>query len=63
MKYTNILTFNTRAVVLILAVLVDQAWLYFLFELTVLNLILWFMVRRHEGICRRLREGIEGREA
>lgn len=52
MKYTNILTFNWRSIVLFITVLAGQPWLYFVFELTVLNILLIYMVRRHETICR-----------
>ena len=53
MKYTNILSFNTRTFALFAAVLLFQMpWLYFAFELTVLNVILIYMVVRHEKICR-----------
>ena len=39
MKYTNILTFNTRAIVLYLSVLAAVPYVYFLFEVTVLTAI------------------------
>lgn len=51
MKYTNILSFNTRAIVLFISVLVGLPWIYFVFELTVLNILLIYMVRKHEKIC------------
>ncbi len=51
MKYTNILSFNTRIIVLFISVLVDLPWLYFAFELTVLNILLLYMIYRHEHIC------------
>lgn len=54
MKYTNILSFNTRTFALFAAVLIFQMpWLYFAFELTVLNILLIYMVVRHENICKR----------
>lgn len=54
MKYTNILSFNTRAIVLAVAVVVCRMpWLYFAFELTVLNVLLVYMMVRHERICKR----------
>ena len=56
MKYTNILTFNWRTIALFISVLVNLPWLYFLFELTVLNVLLWYMRCRHEAICRELTE-------
>lgn len=52
MKYTNILTFNWRSIVLFITVLCGQPWLYFIFELTILNILLIYMVRRHEAICK-----------
>lgn len=65
MKYTNILSFNWRAIALFAALLVGMPWLYFAFELTVLNLLLVMMVVRHERICewfvKCLEEGKYGR--
>lgn len=59
MKYTNILSFNTRAFALFISILVFQMpWLYFAFELTVLNILLIYMTRRHEGICNKLLKGL-----
>lgn len=56
MKYTNMLTFNTRIIVLFLSVIVQMPYLYFLFELTVLNVMLIYMIKRHEGICDKFVE-------
>ena len=54
MKYTNILSFNTRTFALFAAILIFRMpWLYFVFELTVLNCILFYMVWRHEQICKQ----------
>lgn len=53
MKYTNILSFNTRTFALFAAILIFRMpWLYFAFELTVLNILLVYMMVRHERICR-----------
>ena len=54
MKYTNILSFNTRVFVLFISLLIDMPWIYFVFELTVLNGILIYMVYKHEKLCNRL---------
>ena len=55
MKYTNILSFNVRTIALFAAVLIFRMpWLYFAFELTVLNIILVYMMIRHERICTQL---------
>lgn len=48
MKYTNILSFNTRVVALFISICVNLPWLYFVFELTVLNGLLIYMIRKHE---------------
>ena len=52
MKYTNILTFNWRAIALFAALLIQMPVLYFVFELTVLNIVKVYLVYRHERICR-----------
>lgn len=60
MKYTNILSFNTRTFALFAAILIFQMpWLYFAFELTVLNIVLIYMMRRHESICKAFVEELE----
>lgn len=52
MKYTNILSFNWRTIALFTSLFLTMPWLYFAFELTVLNILLLYMVVRHERICR-----------
>jgi hypothetical protein len=52
MKWTNILSFNTRAIVLFISMLADLPWIYFAFELTILNIILIYMVAKHESVCK-----------
>ena len=37
MKYTNILTFNTRAIALYVSLLIGEPWLYFVFEIIVMT--------------------------
>lgn len=51
MPMTNILTFNSRAIVLYLSCLVDLPWLYFVFEIVVLSLLCEYMRWRHERFC------------
>ncbi|MDE5554036.1 MAG: CDP-alcohol phosphatidyltransferase family protein [Muribaculaceae bacterium] len=53
MKYTNILSFNWRCIALFVSLFLRMPWLYFAFELIVLNSLLIYMVLRHESICRR----------
>ncbi len=52
MKYTNILSFNWRVIALFTALFLQMPWLYFAFELTVLNVLLIYMIVRHERICK-----------
>ncbi len=59
MKYTNILSFNTRAIALFISALIGLPWIYFVFELTVLNILLIYMVRTHEKICKEFTKEIE----
>lgn len=54
MKYTNILTFNTRTIAMFISVIIRIPWLYFVFELVVLNSLLIYMIMRHENICKKL---------
>lgn len=61
MKYTNILSFNTRTFALFAAILIFRMpWLYFAFELTVLNILMIYMMIRHERMCRLFNEELEG---
>lgn len=52
MKYTNMLSFNTRIIALFLSVIFEIPWAYFAFELIVLNAMMVFMILRHEYICK-----------
>lgn len=54
MKYANILTFNTRAIALYISLLIGQPWLYIVFEITVMNVLFFYMRGRHESLCRQL---------
>ena len=54
MKYTNILTFDTRALVLFIVLLMKVPYLYFVFEITVLNILFFYMRYRHETLCKNI---------
>ncbi len=54
MPFTNILTFNTRAIALYTSCLIDLPWLYFLFEIVVMSALCEYMRRRHEAFCKEL---------
>jgi len=59
MKWANILTFNTRAIVLYVVVLTGVPWVYFLFEVTVMNVLFFYMRGRHEALCAHLTKQLE----
>lgn len=59
MKYGNMLTFNTRVIVLCVSILINKPWIYFVFEATILNGMLLYMITTHERICRSFGERID----
>ena len=59
MKYTNILSFNWRTIALFTSILACMPWLYFAFEFIVLNIILIYMIARHERICKDFTKRIQ----
>ena len=63
MKYANILTFNTRAIVLYISLLCFVPWVYFIFEITVMNVLFFYMRQRHEQLCRQLYQNLPTYEA
>lgn len=50
MKYTNIVQFNTRVIFLFLWLFLDQSWIYFFFDIFVLNPILIYMIVKQEQV-------------
>ena len=54
MKWANVLTFNWRSITLAVCLLCGCPWVYFVCELTLGNIILIYMICRHERMCRRL---------
>lgn len=59
MKYTNILTFNSRAITLFIALLINQLWIYIFFEMIVLMALFFYTKYCHEKLCSRLTQKIE----
>lgn len=59
MKYTNMLSFNTRVIALFISLFLDMPWLYFVFELTVLNGMLVYMIITHEHFCKIFTKQLE----
>ena len=54
MKYTNLLTFNSRAITIYVTCLLGCPWVYPLVELTVLQTMYVYMHRKHEKLCAAL---------
>jgi hypothetical protein len=52
MKYTNMLTFNTRVIALFISLFLHRPWIYFVFELTALNIMLLYMILKQESISK-----------
>lgn len=59
MKYTNILTFNTRAICIYVTCLLNCPWVYMLIEITVLNIMYIYMHKKHESLCKRITNKIK----
>ncbi|MCH4148781.1 MAG: CDP-alcohol phosphatidyltransferase family protein [Prevotella sp.] len=59
MKYTNMLSFNLRALCIYVTCLLGCPWLYFLIEITILNLIYIYMHRKHELLCTQMMEDLQ----
>ena len=54
MKYTNLLTFNTRAITIYVTCLLDCPWVYPLVEITVFQAMYMYMHSKHEKLCAEL---------
>ena len=54
LKYTNMLSFNLRSIVLFISVLCGHPWFYFVFEITVMNIMLFYMVSKYEQISKKI---------
>ena len=54
MKYTNLLTFNTRAITIYVTCLFDCPWVYPLVEITVFQAMYMYMHSKHEALCAQL---------
>ena len=54
MPYIDLFTFNGRTVVLFAVMLFGQhIWIYFLYEIIVLNILLFMVMRAHEKMCEQ----------
>ena len=58
MKYTNILTFNARAILIYITCIANCPWVYMLVEITIFTIIYKYMHYKHETMCKVLTEEI-----
>lgn len=58
-KYTNILTFNTRVAALFVSLLINEVWLYFVFEITIMNILLAYMIIKYEKVCKTFNKQLD----
>ena len=56
MKFTNLLTFNSRAILIYVTCLLDCPWVYPLVEITIFYIMYAYMHRSHETLCQTLRK-------
>lgn len=54
MKYTNILQFNTRVIVLFICLFFNQPFFYFFFDLLVLTPLMFYMIYKHENLSKQM---------
>lgn len=54
MAYTNLLTFNSRAICIYVTCLSGCPWVYFLLEITLYNIMYIHMRHRHETLCKKM---------
>ena len=59
MKYTNILTFNSRAITIYITCLLGIPWLYPILEITIGECLYIYMHREHEKLCKHIIAEIE----
>lgn len=52
MEYCNILTFDARACVLYISLLIGMPWIFPIFEILVFEPLRYWLRRRHEKICK-----------
>ena len=50
----DFMTFNGRTTVLFLVVLSGYVWIYFVYEIIILNCILFIAIRKHEKMCKQM---------
>lgn len=51
MPLIDLMTFNGRTVVMFIIILTGYVWVYFLYEIIILNLVLALVMKKHEKMC------------
>ena len=54
MKFTNMLSFNTRVITMFVCIIINMPWLYFAAELVIFNAMMVYMIATHEHHCKTL---------
>lgn len=54
MKYANLLTTDLRVGVLFASLAIGLPWIYIVFECTVMEVLRFYTIRRHESICKTI---------
>lgn len=59
MPLMDLLTFNGRSIILFISILFNIVWLYFLWEIVVLNVVRFSLRRKHESFSKKMKEKID----
>lgn len=54
MPIANAMTFNCRAITLFVSLMLGMPWLYWVAEITLFNVLYYYMNRKHENLCRTI---------
>lgn len=52
MPIIDMLTFNGRSIVLFVSVIANVLWFYLFYEIVILNIVRYIIIRKHENICK-----------
>lgn len=61
MKIHKYAVINTRVLLYSVSLFIDMPWLYFVFEMTVLNIMLAYMIATHERFCAQFTKELESK--
>jgi phosphatidylglycerophosphate synthase len=58
MPLLNAFTFNTRSIVILVSLLLNLEWIYFIVEILILNPLLAIAIYKHEKMCKELSNNV-----